>query len=456
MTRRVRRKGSHTKDKNNDILESNSEMSARECDNSEFNCKVDWTTMPDDTVLQLFSYLNYRDRASLSSTCRTFRRLGSSACLWECLDLRFHKLNALAAAMLSSRCTSLRTFWFYGVESANAIISLQARGLREISGDFCRNISDATLSMIAARHDLLENLQLGLDGCERISSDAIKAIAFCCKKLRRLQLSGVREVSGDAINALAQECLHLVDVEFVDCEKVDAVALGNLGSVQYLSVAGARDLKWDSASQVWSKLPNLFGLDVSRTDINLDAGARLFSLSQNLKVMLALNCPVFEAEVGNSSTYNQKGRLLFSLFGDIFEGLTLLSSDKIENKKELFSYLEKLKHKDKALDDIICWIERVLSHSLLRIAQNNPSAFDDFWLRQGSALLLCLMQSLQEIVQERAATTVATFIIDEDEIATVNCRRAEAVLQDGGILLLLNLARSSREGLQSEAAKVTY
>ncbi|KNA04977.1 hypothetical protein SOVF_194670 [Spinacia oleracea] len=34
---------------------------------------VDWTTLPDDSVIQLFALLNYRDRASLSSSCRTWQ-----------------------------------------------------------------------------------------------------------------------------------------------------------------------------------------------------------------------------------------------------------------------------------------------------------------------------------------------------------------------------------------------
>lgn len=48
--------------------------------------EVDWTSLPDDTVVQLFSCLNYRDRASLASTCSNWRALGSSPCLWSSLD----------------------------------------------------------------------------------------------------------------------------------------------------------------------------------------------------------------------------------------------------------------------------------------------------------------------------------------------------------------------------------
>ncbi|KAK3003052.1 hypothetical protein RJ639_018013, partial [Escallonia herrerae] len=398
---------------------------------------VDWTRLPDDTVIQLFSCLNYRDRANLSSTCRTWRTLGISPCLWQSLDLRAHKCDTSTAALLASRCTNILKLRFRGAESADAIINLQARGLREISGDYCRKITDATLSVIAARHEALESLQLGPDFCERISSDAIKAIAVCCPKLRKLRLSGIREVDGDAINALAKHCCNLTDVGFIDCLNVDEMALGNVASVHFLSVAGTTNMKWALVSQHWIKLLNLKGLDVSRTDILPSAVLKLFSSSQSLKVLCALNCPSLEEDTSFAANYSNKA----SLFADTTKRERNVFSDWRNSKK------------DKNLDEIMTWLEWILSHALLRVAESNPQGLDNFWLSQGAALLLRLMQSVQEDVQERAATGLATFVVIDDENASVDGGRAEAVMRDGGIGLLLNLARSWREGLQSEAAK---
>uniref|UniRef100_A0A5B7B3M7 F-box domain-containing protein n=1 Tax=Davidia involucrata TaxID=16924 RepID=A0A5B7B3M7_DAVIN len=413
---------------------------------------VDWTRLPDDTVIQLFSCLNYRDRASLSSTCRTWRTLGISPCLWHSLDLRAHKCDSTAAALLASRCANLQKLRFRGAESADAIINLQARGLRGISGDYCRKITDATLSVIVARHEALESLQLGPDFCERISSDAIKAIAICCPKLRKLRLSGIREVDGDAINALAKHCRNLTDIGFIDCLNLDEMALGNVVSVRFLSVAGTTNMKWGLVSQHWSKLPNLTGLDVSRTDIIATAVSRLFSSSKSLKILCALNCQALEEDASFASN-NYKGKLLLALFSDVFKGVASLFSDITMKERNVFSNWRKLNNKDKNLDEIVNWLEWILSHSLLRIAESNPQGLDNFWLSQGAALLLSLMQSSQEDVQERAATGLATFVVIDDENASIDGGRAEAVMRDGGIRLLLNLARSWREGLQSEAAK---
>ena len=98
--------------------------------------------------------------------------------------------------------------------------------------------------------------------------------------------------------------------------------------------------------------------------------------------------------------------------------------------------------------------EKHISQFLLRIAENNPKELNAFWIKQGAALLLDLLQSSQEDVQERAANSIATFVVIDDENATVDSQRAEVVMQNGGIQLLLDLAGSCQEGLQSEAAKV--
>ncbi|XP_043720067.1 protein ARABIDILLO 1-like [Telopea speciosissima] len=452
MSRRVRRKGTQSKGKEKTIEQGYSVGIGDRISSSERDGEVDWTSLPDDTVVQLFFCLNYRDRASLASTCRTWRALGSSSCLWNFLDLRGHKCDAAIASSLASRCSKLQKLRFRGAEAANAIMNLQARGLCEINGDFCRDITDATLSMLAARHEALESLQLGPDSCERISSDAIKVVSLCCPKLKKLRLSGVGDIDGDAINALAKNCGQLVEIGFMDCVNVDELALGNLVTVRFLSVAGTRNIEWSSASQIWCKLPYLIGLDVGRTDISSSAVSRLLSSSQSLKVLSALHCSHLEEE-GNYMSYNYNGKLLLAVFNDIFKALASLFPNVTSNYRKVFSDWRNLKNVDKKLNEIMSWLEWILSHSLLRIAECNPQGLDSFWLRQGAALFLNLIQSLQEDVQESAATGLATFVVIDDDNITVHCGRAEVVMQDGGVRLLLDLAKSCRESLQSEAAK---
>ncbi|CAN0921833.1 Protein ARABIDILLO 1 [Linum grandiflorum] len=449
MSRRVRRKVGKNKEKV--VLPCYPEIE-EDVSPPENSPVVDWTGLPDDTAIQLFSCLNYRDRASLSSTCRTWRVLGATPCLWSSLDLRAHKCDAAMAESVASRCENLKKLRFRGVETADAIIHLEARNLREISGDYCRKVTDSTLAVMVARHEALESLQLGPDFCEKITSDAIRAIAFCCPKLKKLRLSGIRDVTAEAINALARHCPELSDLGFLDCLMVDEAAIGNVKSLRFLSVAGTSNVKWAVVSNLWIKLPKLIGLDVSRTDISPAAVSRLLSSSQSLKVMCALNCSALEEDTSFSAD-RYRGKLLLAHFTDIFKGVSSLFADSTTKLKNVFVDWKDVNKKDKNLEDMMTWLEWILSHTLLRTAESNPIGLDNFWLKQGAAILLRLMQSSQEDVQERAATGLATFVVIDDENASIDCGRAEVVMQDGGIRLLLNLAKSWREGLQSEAAK---
>ncbi|KAK6143051.1 hypothetical protein DH2020_023399 [Rehmannia glutinosa] len=412
---------------------------------------VDWTGLPDDTVITVFSRLNNHDRASLSSTCRTWRTLGKSPCLWQVLDLGTHNLDAVAASSLASRCENLWKLQFRGIESADAIINLQAKNLWELSGDSGWNMTDATLCMLAARHEALECLQIGPDLCQMISSDAVKVIAICCPQLKKLWISGIDQVDGNAINALAKHCRNLADIGFTDCPKVDETALGNVASVRFLSIAGISNINWNLVVQEWSKLPHLIGLDVSRTDICPNTVLKIFSSSFSLKVLCALNCPALEEDATLVSNDNHKGKVLLAVFMDILNGVAKLFVDMPKNNKNIFLQWRN-SNEDEKLGEILNWLEWIISNSLLRVSEINPPSLENFWLNQGTTLLLSFMQSAQEEVQEWAATALATIVTDDDNIFS-DTGMAEAVMLDDGIRLLLNLAQSWREGLQSETAK---
>ncbi|CAI0547893.1 unnamed protein product [Linum tenue] len=399
-------------------------------------CSIDEaTTLPDDILIQIFSTLDYRSRASFAATCQSFRRLGSSPCLWGSLDLRFHKFDTTMANSISSRSKHLSKLEFRGVESADAIFHLRAQSLRELSGEFCQGITDATVSAIAARHKLLQSIQFGPLACEKVSSQGIEAIAHCCPNLTRLHLSGVREVTADALNSLASRCVKLEDVAFMDSNDIDEFALGNLASLRFLSVAGAKRLNWGLAFQHWRRLPNLVGLDVSRTDIAFDSSTRSswLSLSDKLQIAIALDCPKLEEQSGTAVNY----------------------------------YLEKMKHNVNKDDDgrmsgFVDWTERAVSQSLVRMAENNltgTKVVDPFWDRTGATLLLHLLRSSEVDVRERAATAIATFVIVDDDdhpaaTSTVDSTRARRIMQSGGVDVLLSFATTSiRQGLQIEALK---
>ncbi|KAI3756804.1 hypothetical protein L1987_56627 [Smallanthus sonchifolius] len=411
---------------------------------------VDWTRLPDDNVIQVFTRLNYRDRANLSSTCKSWRSVGSSSFLWQSLDLRAHRCDWGFMHSLASRCSNLQKLRFRGSDNTDSLINIRAKNLKELSGDYCRVLTDSTLAVIVARHKLLESIQLGPDFVDKITSDAI---AFCCPKLKKLRLSGIQDVNKEAINALATHCPDLHEIGFIDCIKIDEVALGNVVSLRFLSVAGTTDVKWDLVGENWINLPNLEGLDVSRTNVVSSVVMRLFSSLKSLKLLCAFNCSSLEEDAAVYTKTNRHGKMMLSFFIDTFKELSPMFPN-TENEHAIFSdWRNGSKKKDGNLDEFMTWVEWILSHVLLRLAEDNPDELEPFWFNQGADILLRLLQSSQDDVQERAATGLATFVVTDDVNTSTYARRAEAVMKGGGIQLLLDLARSCKEGIQSEATK---
>ncbi|GJM91472.1 hypothetical protein PR202_ga07847 [Eleusine coracana subsp. coracana] len=273
-----------------------------------------------------FARLNYRDRASMAGACRAWRALGSSPCLWSSLDLRAHRCDPEVASSLASRCASLRRLRLRGHEAAAAAPGLRARGLREVVADGCRALTDATLAVLAARHEELQSLQIGPDPLERISSDALRHVALCCSRLRRLRLSGLREADADAVGALALYCPFLEDLALLDCGAIDESALAGIQSLRFLSVSGCRNLKWATASAFWAQLPSLLAIDVSRTDVSPSAVSRLISHSKTLKVICTLNCSSVEDEQAHNPAAfsNSKGKLVLTITSDIVKSIASL------------------------------------------------------------------------------------------------------------------------------------
>ena len=412
---------------------------------------VDWTSLPHDTTIGIFGLLSYRDRARLACVCQTWRQLGTSHRLWKSIDMRPHALDLSTASYLSKRCSKLSHIRFRGSMAVSAIIKLESKELKQLNGDCSRDLTDAALSMLVAKHGQLERVQLGPD-CERITSDAIQAIALCCPKLKSLRLMGVRDVKGDAIEALTRHCSHLTELGFLDSSVVDEKMLSLSTYLQFLSLAGLRNIQWNTAVNPLSNLHCLVALDVSRTEITPSV-ANCFLAMESLQVLCALNCPLLE-EGSSSVFFYPRKKILLSRFTNLKKGLALLSSQALIGSNNEWATQQDLKHNDKNGLEILNWTEWVLSHALLRIADSNIPGLDSFWLKQGTDTLLRLVKSTQEDVQERAAAALATFVVIDDLNATVDPARAEAVMRGGGVSLLLDLAKSRREGVQSEAAKV--
>ncbi|XP_047326292.1 protein ARABIDILLO 2-like [Impatiens glandulifera] len=400
----------------------------------------DWSELPYNTIINLFSMLTYRDRASLSSVCRRWRSLGASPCLWQSLDLRSHKLDISTANSLSNRCGSLQKLWFEGIESEEVIISLKANNLVELNTNFSDynyafNV-DVTLSIIVARHEMLETIQLGPQWGRHINCDGIKAIGLCCPNLKKLWLYSVNYIRSEAIHTLASNCQRLINVAFMDCSGLDFEALTNIVSVRFLSLAGSDKLESDEVIEQLIKFPNLIALDVSRTKINSRGISKLLSCSLTLKVLCAIKCQALE----NDTNFNPNNVMGIEL-------ITMLTRVPVP-----MSLSPALNHED----NVMAWIEQVLSHSIIQIIESTLSQVGFFWDNQGAHLVTYLLKSSQEDVQERAIRVLAKFLIIDEEEKSLYIGRSNAIVDGGGIKFLLNLGKSSNENVQIDVAKVIF
>ncbi|KAJ6877416.1 hypothetical protein NC651_030223 [Populus alba x Populus x berolinensis] len=68
-----------------------------------------------------------------------------------------------------------------------------------------------------------------------------------------LKQAELRDVSANAVNAIAEHCPDLIGIGFLDCLKVDEVAVGTVVSVLFLLATGTSKMKWRVFSHLWHK-----------------------------------------------------------------------------------------------------------------------------------------------------------------------------------------------------------
>ncbi|KAL8156686.1 hypothetical protein AgCh_001692 [Apium graveolens] len=86
-----------------------------------------------------------------------------------------------------------------------------------------------------------------------------------------------------------------------------------------------------------------------------------------------------------------------------------------------------------------------------RVSFRDPTGSNKYMFSQGVTLFLSFTQSSREDVRERALDALSTFALVNYENARIDSALSEAVAQKGGILPLLNLTRSWKEGVQCKA-----
>jgi len=133
----------------------------------------------------------------------------------------------------------------------------------------------------------------------------------------------LRDVSANAVNALTKHCPNLIDIGFLDCLKVDEVALGNVASVLFLLATGTSKMKWRVVSHLWHK-----DWYWSKCSFYLD-----YYYSPGLKVLCAMNSSRRRQYV--QSDWIQRKIVTCSFHSYFFEGLAFLFADTLKREKDV-------------------------------------------------------------------------------------------------------------------------
>ncbi|KAJ0750856.1 putative armadillo-like helical, protein ARABIDILLO [Helianthus debilis subsp. tardiflorus] len=227
------------------------------------------------------------------------------------------------------------------------------------------------------------------------------------------------------------------------------MSLTNVLQLRFLSVAGTTDIDCDSTGENLTSLPYLEGLDESRTDVDPENFTRLVVSIDSLIVVCAFNCPVLEED---PAVYNSHGKMTLGFSNDTFKVLSSMFPD-TKNEQAVFSNWRNGSNKNEAnLDDLMSWVEWILSHALLRIAEANLTGLISFdsikeqAVKKGGGvqLLLRLARSLTEGLQLEATKAIANL--------SANPAFARSVAGEGGITVLASLAKSTNRFVAEEAA----
>lgn len=113
-----------------------------------------------------------------------------------------------------------------------------------------RNVSDAGLTVVASKCDLLSHVCL--DNCPLITDNTVFALATGCPELHTIRLAWCVAVSDAALIALCEaKCArHLKWVDVSSCRRVSDAGLEQLTqraqNIERLNVACCRNLTWRS------------------------------------------------------------------------------------------------------------------------------------------------------------------------------------------------------------------
>ncbi|KAE8746739.1 hypothetical protein FOCC_FOCC006487 [Frankliniella occidentalis] len=165
-------------------------------------------SLPDDLVLQVFSWLDCPTLCRAARVCRRWSSLAWEPTLWRCVRLRGPSLSGDRAVR--------------GVLRRLGGCGATIQRLQVTDG---ATLSDRGLTQLARRCPGLQHLQL--HGCQQLGDAALAEIATRCTNLQRLDLTGCTGVTTLAVTPGPEppRRLQLQYLDLTDCEALEDAGL---------------------------------------------------------------------------------------------------------------------------------------------------------------------------------------------------------------------------------------
>ncbi|KFZ59477.1 S-phase kinase-associated protein 2, partial [Podiceps cristatus] len=221
-----------------------------------------WDALPDELLLEIFSYLSLNDLLKVSLTCKRWHCLSFDESLWQTLDLSGRNLlpgvigQLLPIGVTAFRCP--RTCIGNPLFKTSKPLKVQHMDLSNCI------VSVENLQSILCLCERLQNLSL--EGLV-LSDDIMKSIAKNCS-LTRLNLCGCSGFSAESLKLMLSSCTMLEELNLSWCNftatHIEAAVNHIPSKVTQLNLSGYRqDLHIADVKTLVERCPLLVHLDLS-------------------------------------------------------------------------------------------------------------------------------------------------------------------------------------------------
>ena len=205
-------------------------MSAAFLDLEQENLTIETTIqyLPDQVLLQIFSYLKLRELIMVSIVSKRWHRLCYDSRLWINLDLsqdmQIRKVNNKSVKYILRRTTSIREINLSGRKCRRVgnhsltYISRYCPQLKSLNVASRLKIRDKGIKKIMEACPKLEHINM--EGCNRISNGSLIHIGRNCPNLRSINLGRCRLMQNFGLEALVKNCKYITTMSIESCHQV--------------------------------------------------------------------------------------------------------------------------------------------------------------------------------------------------------------------------------------------